>query len=104
MQYPTIEERNKATQLQRQMELDDLAVVLQLKQGRRFIWRFLQDGRIFHDCCDISNVQRTYKLLGARNLALKYYAEIIAYHPELYLQMSKENPPPKSAEPEPDDD
>ena len=104
MDYPTPEHRQKEAQIQRQIELDDLATILKLKQGRRFIWRFLKDGRIFHDCCDLSNVQRTYKLLGARNLALKYYAEIIEHHPELYLLMCKENPAPKPTAPEPGED
>lgn len=91
-----VEQRNKQAQLERAMELDDLGSVLSTKQGRRFIWRFLKEAGIFRDYADVNNVYLAYKKAGERNLALRFFVEIVEHFPERYLEMQREHKIPKS--------
>lgn len=90
-------EQKRNAAIARSQELNDLAVVMRLKEGRRFIWRFLSAAGIFRNCADQSNVYTTYWREGRRELALAFYQEIIEHHPDLYLAMCREARIPISA-------
>jgi hypothetical protein len=82
----TKEQRNKK-KLER--ELSDIRFVAKTPEGRRLLWRLLQDGGIFSDnrCSDVVDLAR---FEGRRSFGLEILKDIMAAKPSLYGQMQDE--------------
>ena len=80
---------DQETILARRRELEDLAAVLGSPEGRRFIWRFLSEARIFSPC--YTGNSETFYREGRREFALKYFNDVMEACPDLYTVMQKEN-------------
>lgn len=74
----------------RQQELNDVCKVLATKEGRRFVWKYLEKCRVFSECFDHSGSVTNFNL-GSRNIGLILLADINAARPEAYLEMLKES-------------
>lgn len=98
----TPEEQQKERQLARHQELNDIKVVLSTKEGRRFIWRFLQDAGIFRNCASFESTTRTFWSEGRREFALRYFNDILECCGDDYLKMARENKPKERVQEQPE--
>ncbi len=80
-------QRERATLEQRKA---DILSVLSTKQGRRFVWRLLQDGGIFRLSFVAGQVDVTAFHEGERNQALRLFVDATKWAPDLYLKMARE--------------
>ena len=81
-----IEERNK---LKRNQKISDLKKVLSFQEGRRFIWRILQDAEPFQTCFDTNALTMAHKA-GFKDFALNLIDDLNRYAPGSYQHMQKE--------------
>lgn len=72
--------------LQRRQELSDLKAILDLPQGRRFIWKLLGKANAFSTCYD-PNPNTVYFKLGAQNFGFELLADIGRAHPTALTEM-----------------
>lgn len=70
--------------------LDDLACVLQTKEGRRFVWRQLEEAGVFRISFAPGAPDTTAFNEGRRNLGLALMAAIHELDPAFYLTMAQE--------------
>lgn len=68
----------------------DLRDVLSTVQGRRFVWKQLEQAGVFRLSIAFGEPQRTDFNEGRRSLGLALMAEIHAFDPALYVQMAHE--------------
>ena len=73
----------------RKQEINDLRDVMTNPEGRRFVWRVLEEGRVFHSCFDLNPIQMA-KNEGKRDIALFVLEELMRDHQQQYLQMCRE--------------
>jgi hypothetical protein len=78
-----------AAAIAREQELHDIRKVMETKEGRRFVWRLLEEGNIFRKC--FSGNSSTFYLEGKRELVLGFYQDIMEGCPELFWQTQQEN-------------
>lgn len=81
-----IEEENKKRIA---LERSDLKVVLSIPEGRRFIWRLIEYGKVYHSIWD--NSALIHKNEGRRQFGLKIFADIAKANPELAFKMALES-------------
>lgn len=84
-----VKEQEKKVKTREQREEDDLYSVLNTKQGRRFIWKWLSECGIFRAgfCTPDELMFRE----GARNVGTKLLAQIMKISPELFKLMQEES-------------
>lgn len=73
----------------RERELDDVRYVLNSKQGRRFLWRYLAECGVYRS--SFNGQFQTFFNEGQRNVGLKLLADIQEASPEAYVTMMKES-------------
>lgn len=73
---------------QRRRELRDLSDLMDIAAGRRFLWRFLSDAKIF-DLCFTGNSETFYRL-GRKEFALKYFNDLLTACPDALQRMQSE--------------
>lgn len=73
----------------RKQELADIRSILDTKQGRRFIWKYLGECGVFRS--SFSEDNRIYFNEGKRHIGLMLLAEIMEADEEMYLKMTQEN-------------
>ena len=78
----------KNDKTKRQIEVDDMRVILSTRQGRRFIWRHMSNAGIFQSC--FTGNSATFFNEGRRDIGLKILAEVQEASPDSYLLMMKE--------------
>lgn len=69
-------------------ERNDVCMVLSTKQGRRFVWKYLEFCGVFRSTWEAS--ARIHFNEGMRNVGLKLLADVNNAQPEAYLQMMRE--------------
>lgn len=74
----------------RERELNDICLVMSSKEGRRFVWRFLEHCGPYKTSFGQGNDQTNFNE-GVRSVGLKLIADINDARPEGYLQMLKES-------------
>lgn len=80
------EEREKK---RRERDLSDLRKLLNLAEGRRFVWRILEEARVFASCYDNHNGNMAWKE-GRRDLGLMIWNDVTLAWPEKFIQMKNE--------------
>lgn len=73
---------------QRRIELDDVRWLMSDKRGRRFVWRLLEAAGIYRS--SFTGNSTTFFNEGARNVGLRFLADVNEACPERYLEMLKE--------------
>lgn len=73
----------------RDQQLSDLRAILALKEGRRFVWRYLETCRIFQSSWDPS--ARIHFNEGMRQIGLMLLSDVNEADPESYFKMLKES-------------
>jgi hypothetical protein len=76
--------------LRRETELNDLKKVMEIPEGRRFIWRILGDAGVFQPSFRAGSPDLTAFNEGARNNGLTLLTEIMNNVPGSFLIMQKE--------------
>lgn len=83
----------------RNRELNDIRVVLNTPEGRRFYWRILEQGQLFIDgYVSGDNGYGSTRNLGTKKVGLWALAEIMAAKPNAFSQMQRENASEKERE------
>ena len=75
--------------LKRQQELNDIRAVLSTREGRRFFWRFIEDGGAFQG--SFTGNSQTFYNLGRREYALKYFNDLMEIGLDTLAKMQKEH-------------
>lgn len=80
----------KKADKRRERELSDIRFVLKSPEGRRFYWRLMEKGRVFHDvfCGDSTN--GTNYNLGRQSISRDFLNDLLEAKPEAYVQMQQE--------------
>ncbi len=76
--------------LQAEREREELEVLLDDKRVRDFIWRVLDECRLFSVIA--SHQTETFRELGRRDVGLWLMGEIFSAYPPAYTQMRVEHP------------
>lgn len=84
-----VQEAAKDMKLRKEREANELAAVLNLPEGRRYIWRLLEFCGVYKT--SFTGSSETFFLEGQRNVGLRVVTEIMTAYPEAYLLMMKEN-------------
>jgi len=87
LQVKSRQEKNKSV---RDRDLDDLALVLSQKEGRRTVWRLLEFCGVYKQSA-VQSGSFTYFNEGQRAVGLFLIADIMEAMPDAYLLMMKEN-------------
>lgn len=86
----TIEQkRQKKEERKRERELSDIRDILLKPAGRRFIWRVLEEGRIFYDAFALDS-NSTYYNLGRQSISRLFLNELLEAKPDALSQMQQE--------------
>ena len=75
----------------REVELNDLCFVLGSIQGRRFVWRYLEECGVMRTSFNGELTHSTAFAEGSRNVGLKMLADVNEALPSAYLQMVEES-------------
>lgn len=84
------EKKQKKSARRRDRELTDIRFVLQSPQGRRFYWRLMAEGRVFHDAFASEMTNRTNYNLGAQAISRTFLNDLLEASPNSYAQMQGE--------------
>lgn len=77
-------------QIKRDIELNDIKVVLSTPEGRRFYWRVMEAGTIFGDIFCGEEQSYTNRNLGRRDVSLKFFNDLFEADPNAYVKMQRE--------------
>lgn len=83
------EKRRKKSERKRERELSDIRFVIKSPEGRRFLWRVIEEGRVFQDVSS-SDVQMTYRAIGGQNVSRRFLNDLLDAKPEALTQMQQE--------------
>lgn len=83
-------ESEKIRQRKIERQQSDMRKTLNTTEGRRVIWRFLNDAAPFQSPFVPGDPYATALMIGKKEVALKMYAEIEANQPELLQAMRRE--------------
>ena len=86
----SIRKAKQSEKQQHDRDRKDLRDVLSTIQGRRFVWKQLEQAGVFRLSIAFGESQRTDFNEGRRSLGLALMAEIHALDPALYVQMARE--------------
>lgn len=83
-----VKEGSKKANQRRRKELADIKVILELPQGRRVLWRLMEQCNTFESIMEQSS--RIYYLAGRQDLGHFLMAEIVASDEEALFKMMRE--------------
>jgi hypothetical protein len=83
-------EQEKAANIKRMKELDDLRWVLSNIKGRRFIWKVLSSCGAFHASYVPKDANQTAFNEGRRDIGLRLLRDLGHANPKAYSQMEDE--------------
>ncbi|MGE4194713.1 MAG: hypothetical protein AB7E51_15105 [Pseudodesulfovibrio sp.] len=89
----TKEEANAEAQrreVERLKELSDIRMVMSSLEGRRFVWRFLAECRVFLSTYSPEALESYYRQ-GRRSVGLLFYNDVLEACPEQFWQAQREN-------------
>lgn len=75
-----VQDTETKRRLNREQELEDLKVLLEMPEGVRFLRRLMEEGKVF--TTTFTGNSQTFFLEGQRNLALKFFNDIIEVSPQ----------------------
>jgi hypothetical protein len=78
----------RAAKVKRDREVADFKQVVSTKEGRRFIWRLLEEAGVYRS--SFTGTSQTFFLEGQRNMGLLLIREIHEICPDVYTTMLKE--------------
>ncbi len=84
------DERAAEERLAAQQRRNDLRTVLSTESGRRFIWGVIQRCGVFQGASSLEPMNISYSE-GRRSVGLFLLGDVMAFHPDLFLTMQKEN-------------
>jgi hypothetical protein len=83
--------KNKKAELQerwRKKQIDDFAKVLSLPEGRRLLWRIMEEASVFKTT--FTGNSTTFFNEGKRSIGLMVLGEVMVASPEKFQQMQNE--------------
>lgn len=80
------EQRDEADRVKRLIEIEDFKWVMAHKQGRRFVWRLLEQYGVFRSSFRTDALEMAF-LEGQRNDGLRLMADIHEHAPDRYVEM-----------------
>ncbi len=83
-------DRQEKDKKKRERELTDIRAILLTPAGRRFYWRILERGSIFHDAFCNDNTNGTNYNLGRQSLSRDFLNDLMEAKPEALTQMQQE--------------
>ncbi len=83
-----VSERQKRRRLQNQREDDDLAWLMNQREGRRFMWRLLQSCHLYES--SFTGTSATFFREGERNVGLQVLADITRICPDHHARRAGE--------------
>jgi hypothetical protein len=83
-------QRVEGERQRRELEANDLRHVMGGKEGRRFIWRQLEDAGIYRSSFDLNHAAMAFNE-GNRNRGLKLMTDIMDVCPNYYTLMLNEH-------------
>jgi hypothetical protein len=84
-----VKEQAKKQKSARDREVDDVFFLLGTPQGRRFIWRYLEQCGLFASSFHHSGSQMYFNE-GQRNVGLRLLADVNEANPAAYVTMMQE--------------
>lgn len=84
-----VREAEKKERFSREGELNDLRKILGTKEGRRLLWRILEQCKVYSSIWEPS--AKIHYYAGRQDLGHFILAEIVAADDEAYIQMMREN-------------
>lgn len=84
-----VKESAQAAKHRRDKEVSDVAELLSLPSGRRFLWRLLEQAGVYKQ--SFNGGSETFFNEGQRKIGLWALAEIMEINPDSYLLMIKEH-------------
>lgn len=88
MTTETITKRQE--KIDRQEVVNDIIAVMNLPQGRRYVWRLLENAGIFRTPYK-GSTNDTMVRIGEHSFGVQIMNDIIEANPDLYLLMQKEH-------------
>jgi hypothetical protein len=73
--------------LGRDREIADMKYLLSSMQGKRVLWRYLEECGVFRS--SMTGNSQTFFLEGRRDIGLRILSDIMEANPDAYLEMSK---------------
>lgn len=74
---------------QRETELNDIRFLLKHAQGRRVLWRYMEEAKVFHST--FTGNSKTFLLEGKRQIGLLVLEDIMEADPDAFVNMIIEN-------------
>jgi hypothetical protein len=87
---------DKEQALRRLTELEDIRWLLNTQQGHRFFKRLFTEGRVFQTT--FTGNSNTFFLEGHRNLALRFFGDVVEACPERIASLMITPPAPPDSE------
>ena len=84
------EKKEKKADRRRERELSDIRRILQLPEGRRFLWRVLEKGRVFQDAYAGESIHGTNYNLGRQSVSRDFLNDILEADSRGLIQMQEE--------------
>lgn len=84
------EDRAKKVKLERDQELEDIKILLKNPAGLRFFKRLFDEGKMFRTT--FTGNSQTYFLEGRRDLALKFFHDILEVDPGAIAGLTSDKP------------
>jgi hypothetical protein len=78
----------EAAKLRRDQQLNDIKAILSTAAGVRFFRRMMADAHVFHT--SFTGNSATYFKEGERNLALRYFKDMVEAAPDKIVTLMKE--------------
>ena len=82
----------------RERELSDIRRVLQLPEGRRFYWRIMEKGAVFHDVFAGTDTNGTNYNLGRQSISRDFLNDMLEAKPDALAQMQQEREAERQSE------
>lgn len=79
-----------AEKREEQERLNDIIAVMTEPAGRRYVWRLLEEARVFTSSY-AHETNQTFFREGQRNVGLWIFTQLLEASPELFLLMQKEH-------------
>jgi hypothetical protein len=80
-----VKDKEKDLKNDRLQQLEDIKYILNTDAGKRFFQRFFEDGHVFRT--SMTGNSYTYFQEGERNLALRYFGDIVEVCPEKVTEL-----------------
>lgn len=85
-----IRERDNQARLDREIDREVINALMCHKNGRRWVWRQLERGQLFHDNGVIDHAAMAFEK-GRRSIILALFNDVTAFTPDEYIIMTREN-------------